>query len=60
MPQNTIKPAQNRIIDSKLILLLKDIKDHPTMYPKEKMDQLLDPYKKSGDLPYLMKNPDIL
>ena len=51
------KPTEHRHIDPKLILLLKDIKDHPNLYPKEKMEIALDPYRKSGELPYLTKNP---
>ena len=36
MPLAPNKPLEHRIVDHKLILLLKDIKDNPALYPKEK------------------------
>ena len=33
---------------------------NPTSYTKEKTEQLLKPYKDSGELDYLMKNKEVL
>ena len=40
--------------------MLKDFKMNPTSYTKEKTEQLLKPYKDSGELDYLMKNKEVL
>jgi hypothetical protein len=47
-------------VDPYLINMLKDFKINPQMYTKEKTEQLLKPYKDSGELDYLMKNKEVL
>jgi hypothetical protein len=36
------------------------MKVNPSMYPKERTEQMLKPYKDSGELDFLMKNKEIL
>lgn len=53
-------PLEPRNINPQLILLLKDLKLNPTIYSKDKTEQLLKPYRESGELEYLTKNKDVL
>lgn len=49
-----------RRIDPGLITLLKEMQINKSAYPKERAEILLKPYKDSGELDYLKKNPSIL
>ena len=52
--------SESRQIDPKLIYLLKDFKINPQLYTKERTEQLLKPFKDSGEMEYLMKNREVL
>ncbi len=52
--------SEPRQIDPQLIYLLKEFKLNPQMYPKERTEQLLKPYRDSGELEYLMNNKEVL
>lgn len=52
--------SEPRQVDPHLIYLLKDFKTNPQLYPKEKKDELLKPYRDSGELDYLMNNKEVL
>jgi hypothetical protein len=63
MPNNPTRErtqSEPRTINPNLIYLLKDIKLNPSMYNKERTEQLLKPYKESGELEYLTKNKEVL
>jgi hypothetical protein len=45
MPTEIKEKAQPKTIDPQLIALLKDIKQNPSQYSKEKSEALLRPYK---------------
>jgi len=52
--------SETRQIDPQLIYLLRDFKLNPQLYTKEKTEQLLKPYRDSGELDYLMRNKEVL
>lgn len=52
--------SQQRQVDPQLIFLLKDFKANPHLYTPERTQQLLKPYRESGELDYLMKNKEVL
>lgn len=52
--------SESRQIDPQLIYLLRDFKLNPQLYPKEKMEVMLKPYRDSGELDYLTKNKEVL
>jgi hypothetical protein len=52
--------SESRQIDPQLIYLLRDFKLNPQVYSKEKTEQLLKPYRDSGELDFLMRNKEVL
>lgn len=54
------RKSEPRQIDPQLIYLLKDFKLNPQLYTKEKTEQLLKPYRDSGELDFLMRNKEVL
>ena len=52
--------SEPRQVNPQLIYLLKDFKTNPQLYPKDKKDELLKPYRESGELEYLMNNKEVL
>lgn len=52
--------SEPRQIDPQLIYLLRDFKLNPQLYSKEKTEQLLKPYRDSGELDFLMRNKEVL
>lgn len=48
--------SEPRQIDPQLIYLIREFKLNPQAYTKEKTEQLLKPYRDSGELDYLTRH----